>query len=145
MPVVNKSLLVPYTAEQMYSLINAVELYPEFLPWCKGTEIHTRSDTELKATLHLAKGPMTHSITTVNAMLPNEKISMQYIAGPFRNCVGAWQFVPSQDAKQCQVIFTMDYAFVNKFMAIAIEPVFNPIANTLIDCFYKRAEQIYAN
>lgn len=145
MPSVNKKLLVPYSVEQMYNLINAVEDYPVFLPWCKGTEVYSRSDTELKATIHLAKGPLSHSITTVNTMQPYERIAMQYIAGPFRTCEGLWQFVPGANSQQCEVIFNMDYQFINKLSAIAIEPIFNPITSTLIDAFYKRAEQIYGN
>jgi ribosome-associated toxin RatA of RatAB toxin-antitoxin module len=144
MSVVNKSLVVPYTAAQMYDLINAIELYPEFLPWCKGTELHSKTDIELKATIHLAKGPLTYSITTVNTMVPNESISMVYIAGPFRNCTGAWKFIPTQ-VQQSQVNFNMEYQFVNRLTAIAIEPIFYPITNTLIDAFYKRAEQVYGN
>ena len=142
---VNKSLLVPYSAAQMYNLINAVESYPEFLPWCKATEIHSRSDTELKATIHLVKGPLTHSITTLNNMLPNSQINMQYIAGPFRKCDGLWRFVATANPAHCQVEFNMEYQFINRLSAIAIEPIFNPIANTLIDAFYKRAEQLYGN
>ena len=145
MPAVNKSLVVPYSAEQMYELINGIESYPEFLPWCTATEIHSRNATALKATLHLAKGPLSHSITTINTMQPNQHIAMEYIAGPFRTCTGAWRFVPINDTKNCQVIFTMEYQFINKLSAIAIEPIFNPITNTLIDGFYARARQIYGS
>lgn len=145
MTTVNKSIVVPYTVEQMYDLVNAVEAYPEFLPWCRATEVHSREPTQLKATIHLAKGPLTHSITTVNTMQPKHSIAMQYIAGPFRSCAGAWQFLPGATAQQCQVIFSMDYQFVNRFTAIAIEPIFNPIANTLIDAFQARAAQLYGS
>lgn len=143
MPTVNKSLIVPYSVEQMYNLVNAIESYPEFLPWCKSTEIHTRSDNELKATIQLSKGPMTYSITTENQMQPHERISMQYIDGPFRHCSGTWEFKPTDKAQETLVTFNMDYQFANRLAAIAIEPVFNPISNSLIDAFYKRAEQIY--
>lgn len=146
MASVKKTLFLPYTAEQMYSLVNAIEAYPEFLPWCEATEVHLREPTKVNATLHLAKGPIKHSITTENTMQPNQSIAMQYIAGPFRRCVGSWQFIPDlENQKRCQIIFTMDYQFVNRFVAIAIEPVFAPIANTLIDSFHARAQQIYGN
>jgi len=143
MPTLHKSLLVPYTAKQMYDLINAIENYPEFLPWCKATEIHSRDLTQLKASIHLSKGPLNHSITTENSMQPHERITMQYIAGPFRSCTSSWTFAPADT--QCNVVFSMDYEFTSKLAALAIEPIFNPIAATLIDAFYKRAQQIYAS
>ena len=122
MTSVHKSLVVPYSAEQMYGLINAIEDYPQFLPWCQATEIHSRNDTELRATIHLIKGPLKHSITTVNTMDPNKSIRMEYVAGPFRSCQGSWQFITDNHQTGCQVVFNMDYQFVNRLTAIAIEP-----------------------
>lgn len=141
MPKITKALLVRYSAEQMYELINAVELYPEFLPWCHASEVHARSAEALSATLHLAKGPIRHQIRTMNSMIPARKIAMQYVAGPFKTCHGSWEFVAEGDA--CRVIFNMEYQFNNKMQQMLIEPVFQPIANALIDAFCERAEQIY--
>lgn len=141
MAKIDKQLIVPYSTQQMYDLINAVELYPEFLPWCKATEIHTRTPQELEATIHLVKGPVNYSITTKNTMLPGSQIRMQYLAGPFKSCQGSWMFLPQ--ASNCKILFNMEYQFISKMKQILIEPVFNPIANTLIDAFHVRAEQIY--
>lgn len=142
MPKIVKTLLVPYTTQQMYDLINAVETYPQFLPWCKATEIHTRSEKTLQATMHLAKGPVNYSITTKNIMQPHSRIEMQYVDGPFSNCNGVWMFA-EHDAKNSKIAFSMDYEFANKIQGFLIEPIFNPIANTLVDAFHARAQQIY--
>lgn len=145
MPTVKKSLIVPYSAGQMYDLINAIEVYPEFLPWCKATQVHERSATQVKATIHLAKGPINQSITTVNTMLPEQSIKMQYLDGPFKHCNGAWTFTTTKNPQQTEVSFAMDYQFKSLFISLAVEPVFNPIANSLIDAFLKRAEEVYGN
>lgn len=142
MTSISKQLLVPFTAQQMYDLINDIEAYPQFLPWCKSTTVHTKSETVLEATICLAKGPLSHSITTRNSMQPGVQISMVYSAGPFKSCAGAWQFI-EQANNQCQIIFNFQYEFSNRLTAFAIEPIFFPISNTLIDAFYQRAIQVY--
>lgn len=141
MPKVIKNLQVPYSAQQMYDLINAVELYPSFLPWCKSAAIHERSPSSLHATLEFAKGPITYSITTHNQMQPGSSIAMRYAAGPFKTCHGSWNFL--QRDQHCQISFVLEYQFINKIKQLLIEPVFHPIADSLIDAFYARAEQIY--
>lgn len=142
MAKIQKTLVVPYTAQQMYDLINAVEAYPQFLPWCKATEIHSRSAQALQATMHLAKGPVNYSITTSNVMQPHNRIAMHYVAGPFSTCKGLWEF-EEVGADSSKIAFSMHYEFANKIQGFLIEPIFNPIANTLIDAFYARAQQIY--
>lgn len=143
MAIINKSLLVPYTAQQMYDLINDIEAYPEFLPWCKSATIHSRDEKNLSATLGLSKGPLNYSITTVNTMHPHSEINMSYAAGPFKSCAGSWKFITHNNAQQCQILFNFAYEFTNRLAGLAIEPVFYPITNTLVDAFYQRAIAIY--
>jgi ribosome-associated toxin RatA of RatAB toxin-antitoxin module len=145
MPKVQKQLIVPYSNVQIYDLINDIQAYPEYLPWCQSALIHEQSAKHIKATLNLAKGPLTYSITTLNNMQPHSSIRMQYVAGPFKSCSGSWDFRPLQDPQQSEIIFTMEYEFKNFMTALAVEPVFNPIANTLIDAFLQRAAHIYGN
>lgn len=143
MPKIKKTLLVPFSAQQMYDLINDIEAYPEYLPWCKKAKIHTQAETQLEATLYIGKGLVKQTISTFNTMIPNIQIKMQYKAGPFKHCDGAWNFIATQDNMQCQVEFDINYEFSNAFTAMTIEPLFNPITTTLIDSFYKRAQEIY--
>lgn len=118
---VTKNIIVPFTASKMYDLINDIDSYPIFLPWCSATEIHSKSSTSLEATIHVNKGPVNYSITTQNTMRENELINMQYKTGPFKYCVGSWQFKPQQQ-NSCQVIFDIEYEFKNKLIAIGLEP-----------------------
>lgn len=142
MAKIHKQLLVPFSAQQMYDLVNDIEAYPEFLPWCKSATVHNRNDSELKATLCLSKGPLKHNITTKNNMRKGLQINMDYSAGPFKNCIGSWHF-NEQANGHCQVIFNFEYEFANRLTAFAIEPIFFPISNTLVEAFYKRALQVY--
>ncbi len=143
MTIINKSLLVPYTAQQMYDLINDVEAYPDFLPWCKSATIHSRDEKQLSATLGLSKGPLNYNITTANTMRPYSEINMSYTAGPFKSCAGSWKFLDRAHDNQCQIIFNFAYEFTSRLAGMAIEPIFYPITNTLVDAFYQRAVAIY--
>ncbi|HSX20007.1 MAG TPA: type II toxin-antitoxin system RatA family toxin [Gammaproteobacteria bacterium] len=142
MPQVSKIVQVPFTAQQMYDLINDIEAYPQFLPWCKTATIHTRDATKLEASLCIGKGLVTQTISTSNTMVPNAQIKMQYKAGPFKRCAGSWDFVPAEN-DHCKVVFNIDYEFRSILTAMTMEPIFNPITNTMIDAFYKRAQTIY--
>ncbi len=139
---VSKSIIVPFTAQKMYVLVNDIDNYPTFLPWCSATEIHSRSSTALEATIYVNKGPVSYTITTQNTMRENELIDMQYKTGPFKYCFGSWQFKPQQQ-DFCEIIFNIEYEFKNKLLAIGLEPFFKPIADTLIEAFYQRAQQVY--
>lgn len=134
---------MPFSAAQMYDLVNEIEAYPQFLPWCKAAEVSFRDATQLRGSLQIAKGPLNYTITTHNTMQPQQSIKMQYVAGPFKSCAGEWLFSPTDTPNHSKISFKMLYEFSNIFTALAAEPVFTPIAEKLIDAFYQRAEQIY--
>ncbi len=140
---ISKTMIVPFTTAQMYDLVNAIEAYPQFLPWCRTAEIHFKDATQLKGSLQIVKGPLDYTITTLNTMQPQQSIQMQYVAGPFKSCAGEWLFLPTEVPNHSKISFNLVYDFKNLFTALAVEPVFNPIAEKLIDAFYRRAEQIY--
>lgn len=144
MPNVTQSLIVPFTRQQMYALVNDVASYPEFLPWCKTATVHEQTANNLHATICIGKGPIMQSITTMNTMIPSQQIKMVYQAGSFKSCAGAWDFLELPDHAQCQVHFKMDYEFASRLHALTIEPIFGPLANTLISAFYQRARTLYA-
>lgn len=144
MPSVHKTLLVPFATQQMYDLVNDIEAYPKFLPWCKNAVIHSRAETQLEATLFIGKGLMQQSISTINTMVPNAQIRMQYKAGPFKYCLGAWDFASVEENNKCQVTFNINYEFSSILKAMALEPLFNPITTTMIEAFYQRAHELYA-
>lgn len=141
MPSIAKSKVVPFTSEQMYTLVNDVAAYPEFVPWCKGAIVHSQAATALSATLIIGKGLITQRLATNNTMIPNSQIKMQYQSGSLKNCAGSWDFIEKDGL--CQVQFNMHYEFASRLSALALEPILYPLADSLIDAFCKRAQDLY--
>jgi ribosome-associated toxin RatA of RatAB toxin-antitoxin module len=139
---VRKSALVPYSAEQMFDLVNAVEDYPNFLPWCSGVRILARAPHTIKATVSVAKGTLRQSFTTHNLMEAGRRIEMRLIEGPFKYLHGTWSFHPLGEAG-CEVVLSMQYEFGSGVLSLAFGSAFNHIANTLVDAFAKRARDLY--
>ena len=137
-----QELVVPYRVELMYQLVNAIEAYPEFLPWCNGATMHYCSEELVKATIYVAKGPIKYSFTTENNLQKNELININYVQGPFKYLQGCWHFT-QLTGNNSKVSLELDYKFSNKLIELAVAPIFNAMHNNLIDCFYQRARQVY--
>ncbi len=139
---ISKSAIVPYTCEQMFTLVNQVEKYPDFLNWCSGAFILNQTDEQIKASVKINKGAFNQSFTTLNRVYPFEKINMQLEDGPFSHLSGDWLFVPlGEDA--CKVSLELQFSFASKIMDMAISPVFTSIANSQLDAFVTRAKSTY--
>jgi ribosome-associated toxin RatA of RatAB toxin-antitoxin module len=142
MPSVSKSVLVPYGAPRMYELVERVEDYPQFLPWCGGAQVHERGPDRMVATLVIDFRGLQQSFTTENLHQPDRSIRMTLRDGPFSRLDGLWLFAPLRD-DACKVAFTLDYAFAGALMSRALSPVFDQIAGSFVDAFVRRAEAVY--
>ena len=142
MAVVQKSVLVGYSAEQMFALVDAVENYPQFLPWCGGVQDVQRSETGLVATVKINFHGVHQSFTTENTNTAPSLMKMKLISGPFKHLDGTWSFKPLRD-NACKVEFDLHYEFSSKILEHLIGPVFSKIANSFVDAFCQRAEQVY--
>lgn len=142
MPIINRSALVPYTPAEMFSLVNDIESYSEFLPWCKSSRVLSRDEDEVRATLELARAGFEKSFTTCNRLQKNKMVEMRLVEGPFRYLEGFWRFEPLGD-QACKISLDMDFEFSNKLVGLALGSLFNQIANTLVDSFSKRAVDVY--
>ncbi len=140
---IHRSALVPYSAEAMFALVDAVEAYPEFLPWCVGAEVQSRTASERVATLRLGYGALNTAFTTRNEVQPPDWLSMRFVDGPFRALQGRWQFEPI-GAVGCEVTLDMQFEFASRAQDMLLGPAFETICNELIDAFIKRAEVLYA-
>ncbi len=145
MTIITRSALVPYSPDQMFDLVNDVEAYPSFLPWCRHSQIISRSDTEVLACLDLAKGGVHHVFTTRNTIKPGESIDITLVDGPFQHLEGRWQFIMIGDDQGCRVQLDMDFEFSNRIISIALGPVFTQISGSLVDAFCTRAQEIYGH
>lgn len=135
---ISRSAIVECEAMTFYLHVEAIESYPEFLPWCTAAEFHVRPPGRTVATLTLAVKGLRHSITTENTQILGQSIDMRLVKGPFKHFVAAWRFAPL-DAGACKVEYSMEYEFSNRIVAAALEPVFRRIADSTVDAFTRRA------
>lgn len=142
MAVVHKSVLLRYSAEQMFALVDKVEDYPKFLPWCGGAKILERDVNRLVAAIAINYHGVKQSFTTENVNQPPTMMHMRLIEGPFKQFDGRWTFKPLRD-DACKVEFDLHYEFSNKILDRLIGPVFGMIANSFVDSFCKRADEVY--
>lgn len=144
MPSVQRSALLPYSAEAMYDLVNNIEAYPEFLPWCRHTVVHQRTADIVEASMEIAKGGIHKTVRTRNLLVHAKKVEMHLVEGPFKHLYGIWEF-ESLGESACKVSLKLDFEFSNALMQMAIGAIFNQIANTLLDAFCQRAKQLYGH
>lgn len=138
-----KSQIVPFSAKQMYALVNDVEKYPLFLPWCPRTELVETREDYMKATVHFAKGAFQKSFTTLNKLIPHERIEMRLVEGPFKKLEGLWSFEELKE--KCRVSLHLSFEFNNKLLALALGPIFSQMANSMVSTFSSRANKIYGS
>jgi ribosome-associated toxin RatA of RatAB toxin-antitoxin module len=145
---VAKSVLLWYAPREMYALVIGVADYAQFLPWCERAEVIEQHPDGVTARLHLAYAGVRHAFTTRNRNVPDTSVQVSLVDGPFSELEGNWQFIAlplpgHDDAKACRIEFQLRYAFSNAALEALLSPVFDRIANTLVDSFVKRAEQVY--
>lgn len=142
MTSISKSALVPYSPAQMFALVDGIEVYPEFLPWCRATKVLSRTDDEVRATIELSKGGVEKAFTTCNRNQKNKMIEMRLVEGPFKRLEGYWRFDALGD-EGCKVSFDLEFEFASRMLDMVVGPVFSQIANSLVDSFHKRAVEVY--
>ena len=140
MPEVNRSVIVAHSPRQMFALIDAVEDYPQFLPWCAAATVIHRDATVTRATLQIKYHGIKQSFTTENAKRAPEEMQIKLVEGPFRSFEGAWRFTALGE-RGCKIEFRLRYEFSSKLLQKLIGPVFDYIANTLLEAFVKRVDQ----
>ena len=142
MTSISKSALVSYSPTQMFALVDGIEAYPEFLPWCRNTEVLSRTDDEVRATIELSKGGVEKAFTTCNRNQKNKMIEMRLVEGPFKRLEGFWRFDALGD-EGCKVSFDLEFEFASRMLDMVVGPVFSQIANSLVDSFHRRAVEVY--
>lgn len=144
MKQVRRTAIVPFSAEQMYALVNDIEAYPEFLPWCAEARVLTRRDDSLTASVTMAVGRLHHSFTTANTMQPGRRIAVRLLTGPFRHLEGSWEFVPA-GADACEIRLDMQFEFKNRLVELSLGRIFDQIVNSLVGAFTRRAAHVYGH
>lgn len=142
MEEIRKVVLIEFTPTQMFELVDGVEAYPDFLPWCDGGEVLTRTPTHTSARIYINYHGIRANFATENDNQPPSKISIHLREGPFRRLEGEWRFSALGEAA-CKVEFRLVYEFSSRIMEAAAGSVFRHAADTFVDAFIKRAEQTY--
>jgi ribosome-associated toxin RatA of RatAB toxin-antitoxin module len=140
MVVVDRSVLAPYASGEMFALVDDVESYPQFLPWCEGTRVDLREPGRTVATIRANFHGLRQQFTTQNTNRPAERIDIALVSGPFRTLRGHWVFTPLGD-RGCRIDFRLEYQFASRILEKAAGPVFHRIADSFVDAFVRRAEE----
>ena len=135
---VKRSALVSKPPAVLFALINDIESYPQFLPWCTHSRVQSRSEREIIATVGVKRGPLQGEFTTRNELEPDRRILMHLVSGPFRTLEGEWLLTPI-GADGCRAELTMKFSFKNPLTAILFEQTFAETAVSLVDAFVIRA------
>ncbi|HEC17313.1 MAG TPA: type II toxin-antitoxin system RatA family toxin [Sedimenticola sp.] len=142
MTVIHKSALVPYSAAQMYGVINDIESYPDFLPWCHSSRLISQTEREQCGQLEVARAGIRQKFTTRNRLHPNKRIEIRLEEGPFSKLEGEWRLTELRpDA--CKVELVLEFEFSGKLINSAFGRVFGQIATTLVDAFCGRLNELY--
>lgn len=139
---IERSVLVPYSAAQMFDLVAGVENYPEFMPWCGGSKVYARDEHGMRAAVTISLAGLRQTFTTQNQHTYPSLIALELVDGPFSELHGRWEFHALSD-EACKVVFTLRYAFSSRALEKLVGPVFNRVANGFVDSFTKRAETCY--
>ena len=145
MKTVHKSVLIWYSAEEMYALVTDVAKYPEFLPWCDRSKVIEQDALGMTAEVGLAFSGFHQSFTTRNTHVPGREVRLKLVSGPFSSLDGVWKFLPVGDTAEraCRIDLNLSYGFSSFGLQALIGPVFDTIASSLVEAFVKRAEQVY--
>ena len=144
MPDVSQSVLVDFTPAQMFTLVDSVEAYPNFLPWCGGATLAHRDAGTTRATILINYRGIRRSFTTENVKREPVAMEIRLVEGPFRKLDGSWRFT-DLGGRGCKIEFRLHYEFAGRLLDRLISPVFEHIAGNLVAAFVKRAGQIYGN
>ena len=139
---IKRSAVVNYLPAEMYDLVNAIEDYPKFLPWCVASQVLSRNEDEVQASLTVSGMGLQKEFTTHNRLQKNKMIEIRLVNGPFKHLEGLWQF-DLIDEKRCRVALDLEFEFAGKLLDFAFGPIFHQMGSSLVDAFHRRAREVY--
>ncbi|CAK1789225.1 SRPBCC family protein [Vibrio crassostreae] len=142
MPKVTRSALVSFSADQMFSLVNDVARYHEFLPGCSGSRVIESSGSTMVASVDVSKAGISKTFTTSNRLADGAEILMELVDGPFKKLQGGWYFTPL-DEQACKVELKLEFEFSSRMIEMAFGKIFNELTSNMVSAFTQRAKQVY--
>jgi len=144
---VRRSVLLWYSPREMYELVTGIPDYPQFLPWCDRAEVLAADADGVTARLSLAYMGVRHAFTTRNQHVADRSVTVSLVDGPFSVLEGSWLFHalgrPGTEEQACKIEFDLRYTFASTALERIVSPVFDRVANTFVDAFVRRAEEVY--
>jgi Oligoketide cyclase/lipid transport protein len=135
-------IMEPYSAQQMFDLVNDINAYPQFVPDCIDTGVLQRDENLLLAYIEVEKFGFKKRFTTLNRLKEPSKIEITLIDGPFKKLVGAWTFTPISE-NQSKITFDLTFEFNSKLLDMTFTPIFKDIMKNMVIAFSNRAKQLY--
>ena len=142
MPKVTRSALVSFSADQMFSLVNDVARYHEFLPGCSGSRVIESSDSTMVASVDVSKAGISKTFTTSIRLADGAEILMELVDGPFKKLQGGWYITPLDD-QACKVELKLEFEFSSRMIEMAFGKIFNELTSNMVSAFTQRAKQVY--
>jgi ribosome-associated toxin RatA of RatAB toxin-antitoxin module len=142
MKEINRSAIVEHPAAEMYALVDDIESYPRFLPWCQEARVEPAGERK-RATLTVGLRGIRQSFTTLNQNRPAQSIDMRLVEGPFKQFSAAWRFTPLSE-HACEIAFSLRYQLASRALGRLLEPLFDEIADTMVDAFTRRADELHS-
>lgn len=144
MSQIKKTSTMSFTPRQMFELVNDIESYPKFLPWCASTRVEKAGDNEIIATMSLSWAGVQQSLTTRNTLQPDKRIDMDLIKGPFSSFAGCWMF-DERSPGRCRVGLEVKYEFETILQRLALGGLFKYVMYSSVDAYKHRARQVYGD
>jgi len=141
MKEISRSAIVEHSAAEMFALVDDIDSYPRFLPWCQDARVESVGDKK-RATLTVGLRGLRQSFTTLNENRLGESIDMRLVEGPFKQFTAAWRFTQLSD-QACEIAFSLRYQFASRALGKLLEPLFDEIADTMVDVFTRRADELH--
>ncbi len=142
MPSHSEQRILPYTAEQLFDVVMDIEKYPEFLPWCIGARINSRTVEELDADVIIGYKIFREKFSSRVHYKTNKEIEVEYLRGPMRHLHNKWIFTPRK-GRGCQVDFYVDFSLKTKLMESLVDQFFQTALVRMIDAFEKRVKDLH--
>lgn len=142
MPQVKQTAVMPYRPEDVYLLVNDIESYPDFLPWCSNATITAQDEDSLSATLALSLGSIKQVFTTRNMMQYGKRIDMRLVEGPFKHLYGYWLFSAADNEQCCHIELSLDYEFENSLIQYLVSGLLDKALHKMMDAFVNRLHNI---
>jgi len=141
---IKRTAQIVYSPQQMFELVNNIEDYPRFLPWCREAQVLHRDEKEIEASLDIVWSGIHKKFTTRNYLHPYERVEITLVDGPFRHLEGRWAFIALGESG-CEVDLDLEFDVAGRLVDRLFQPIFHHVANSLVDLFCQRAVDVYGS